>query len=81
MLLLPALLAVTWAAEVGQWAWLGGTESESAAGSWNEAWSYQCQGLSASDSSDTTIPVPVKTERCDVRLTFKNETLLSNYRD
>lgn len=28
-----AVLAEGWAAEAGQWAWLGGTESESAAGS------------------------------------------------
>lgn len=72
MLLLPAVLAETWAAEVEQWAWLGGMESESAAGSLNGAWSYQCQGLSASDSSDTTIPVPAKTKRLDVRSTFIN---------
>lgn len=38
------------AAEAGRWAWLGGTESESAVGSWSEAWSYQCRELSASDS-------------------------------
>ncbi len=33
VLLLPAVLAEVWAAEAGRWAWLGGTESESAAGS------------------------------------------------
>lgn len=29
----PAVLAEGWAVEAGQWVWLGGTESESAAGS------------------------------------------------
>lgn len=38
------------AAEAGRWAWLGGTESEFAVGSWSEAWSCQCQELSASGS-------------------------------
>lgn len=41
------------AAEAGRWVWLGGMESESAVGSLSEAWSYQCQELSASDNSDT----------------------------
>lgn len=34
--LLSAVLAEAWAAGAGQWVWLGGTESESAAGSWSE---------------------------------------------
>lgn len=60
-MLLPAVLAVlaeVWAAEAGRWVWLGGTESESAVGSWSEAWSYQCQELSASDNSDIATPGP-----------------------
>ena len=59
--LLPAVLAVlaeVWAAEAGRWVWLGVTESESAVGSWSEAWSYQCQELSASDNSDIATPGP-----------------------
>lgn len=69
VLLLPAVLAEVWAAEAGQWVWLGGTESESAVGSWSEAWSYQCQGLSASDSSDTATPGPADREQIII-LTF-----------
>lgn len=34
--LLSAVLAEARAAGAGQWVWLGGTESESAAGSWSE---------------------------------------------
>lgn len=55
---LMAVLAGVEAAEAGQWVWLGGRESESAVGSWSEAWSYQCLELSASDNSDTTTPGP-----------------------
>lgn len=63
VLLQQAVLAEVGAAEVGQWVWLGGTESESAVGSWSEAWSYQCQELSASDNSDTTTPEPGEREQ------------------
>lgn len=63
--LLSAVLAEGWAAEAGQWVWLGGTESESAVGSWSEALSYQCQELFASDSSDTATPGPVDTKQRD----------------
>lgn len=61
---LPAtVLAEGWAAEAGQWLWLGGTESESAVGSWSEVLSCQCQELFASDSSDTATPGPVDTKQ------------------
>lgn len=64
--LLAAAASAVWtevrAAEAGRWAWLGGTESESAVGSSSEAWSYQCQELSASDSSDTATPGPADTK-------------------
>lgn len=36
LLAVLAVLAEVWAAEAGQWVWLGGTESESAVGSWSE---------------------------------------------
>lgn len=61
VLLLLAVVAVqteVQAAEAGRWVWLGETESESAVGSLSEAWSYQCQELSASDNSDTATPGP-----------------------
>lgn len=58
VLLPPAVLAEVQAAEAGQWAWLDGTENESAAGSSSEVWSYQCQEPSASDNSDTAILGP-----------------------
>lgn len=61
--LLATVLAEGWAAEAGQWVWLGGTESESAVGSWSEVLSYQCQELFASDSSDTATPGPVDTKQ------------------
>lgn len=57
-----AVLAEGWAAEAGQWVWLGGTESESAVGSWSEVLSYQCQELFAFGSSDTATPGPVDTK-------------------
>lgn len=57
------VLAEGWAAEAGQWVWLGGTESESAVGSWSEVLSCQCQELFASDSSDTATPGPVDTKQ------------------
>lgn len=44
------VLAEPRVAEAGRWVWLGGKGSESAVGSWSEAWSYQCQVLSASDN-------------------------------
>lgn len=61
VLLLLAVLAVqteVQAAEAGRWVWLGEMESEFAVGSLSEAWSYQCQELSASDNSDTATPGP-----------------------
>lgn len=65
-LLLAAVQAEMRAAEAGRWVWLGGRESESAVGSWSEAWSYQCQELSASDSSDTATPGPADTKQTDL---------------
>lgn len=61
----PLPAAVLAEGRAGQWAWLGGTESESAAGSSSEVLSYQCQELSASDSSDTATPGPGDTRQRD----------------
>lgn len=69
---LMAVLAEVEAAEAGQWVWLGGTESESAVGSWSEAWSYQCLELSASDNSDTTTPGPEDRKQTGLVLEFSS---------
>lgn len=70
VLLLTAVLAEVEAAEAGQWVWLGGTESESAVGSWSKTWSYQCLELSASDNSDTTTPGPEDRKQTGLILDF-----------